>query len=196
MIVMESCMELGTTISVEIGLAVAVITVILFQLSSNVEKKQKISAGIILGLYIFLFGLMAILTLPYLVKLCLAPLSFFDKLFMPNFQMQVSSDKTELFISTQIRYSILILFCILACVVRKHKYQLNRADIITPFTVALNIVIIITGAYFYLNRIIYYLPEFWLNVFYIIFGALIIGFTNRYVRRIANDRCENVKNGE
>ena len=189
-------MELGTTINVEIGLAVAVITVILFQLSSNVEKKQKISAGIILGLYIFLFGLMAILTLPYLVKLCLAPASFFDKLFMPNFQMQVSSDKTELFISTQIRYSILILFCILACVVRKHKYQLNRADIITPFSVALNIVIIITSAYLYLNRIIYYLPEFWLKVFYIIFGALIIGFTNRYVRRIANDRCENVKNGE
>ncbi len=185
-------MGLDTTMTIEIALAIGVISAVLFQLSGDGEErsKQKVSAGIMIGIYLILFGAMAIFLLPLNAKSCLTPnLTFAERIFAIDYHVSITPDETEALIETQIQYAIMTVSAIFFFTVEKYKINIARTDVKTTVLTAITIVFYINIFYAFIDRYLYRLQSsIWIHVIYVIYMVLSVLFSVRYLyKKIAEE---------
>lgn len=188
-------MEIGITLGLEIALVIGVISVILFQLSGNDEgkKKQKIPAGVIIGIYILLFGVIAILLLPYAVKSTLAfELKIGEEFSLYN-RISITADAEESLINSIMLYSSSTLMIVLFLTFIKYEDRVARTNLKATVLTALAVVLAATFFYGIFTRYFYKLqPTIWMHVIFIIYNIIVIYWSNKFVRQMidqATNEC-------
>ena len=173
-------MEPENILSIEIALAICIISVILFQLSGNASdrEKQQIPAGIIIGIYIFLFGVMFILVLPYLTKdnLCREP-TYLEKLTNSNIKAEITVTGIQWFINIQMFWSINVLISLIFAALIKYKFKILRTDVKIAVLTAFYTTMIANALYLFFSRELYSLhTSIWIHVIYGAYGIFFIVF--------------------
>lgn len=193
-------MELSTTLTIEVGLAIGVTTVIIFQLSNGLQdrRRQKISAGMIIGLYIFFFQVMAMFALPYLIKTYFDPeLTIFEKIFFPDYVISISAEVADKFVNDRLINAFSLLVVLLISSSQAYKKYLLTSDIETPLVTALIIVVYVNFIYGTASRYLYPIQsEFWLHVIFsvidVLAGICAQLYIMKQINRANNKREEDV----